>query len=375
MFIVHVYDGFTESGEPTWQWIAFSGRSAALFALLAGVGLALSTKGLQRRGVSKRGVVQGVAVRAAIIAVIGFLLGGVNNPSPYPVYVILPFYALAFLAAVPFLWVRTLWLWASVGFFAVFGPVLVWMLSRVVPLSFDVNPSLIDAVTSPFETLGYVVVSGIYPVPIFIAFVLAGMGLARFDLSSTAISGKIFASGVVTALLGWVVSTAVVKAVDLPARLIDDLGLSVDDFDGTSLGYLLWQPIPFDGSAWTLLQRAPHSNTTFDLLIVGGSAVAILGLCLWVCRSAIAVHATLPLRAAGSMPLSAYAVHIVMISIAGYVLTPAPLTVLTIILIFGSAILIRTVAKHGPLEALTAWAAKPRGSSAPEPRLQSTDQE
>ena len=65
--------------EPTWIGLTFSGRSSALFAVLAGVGLALATgKQAPRRGAELGAARGGVALRALVIAVVGLALGGLE---------------------------------------------------------------------------------------------------------------------------------------------------------------------------------------------------------------------------------------------------------------------------------------------------------
>lgn len=59
--------------------LVFSGRSAALFAVLAGIGLALTTgKQEPRQGTDLWAARSGVAMRALVIAVVGLTLGGLD---------------------------------------------------------------------------------------------------------------------------------------------------------------------------------------------------------------------------------------------------------------------------------------------------------
>ena len=74
-----------ETHEPTWYWILFAGDSAALFALLAGVGLAFGTGGRTRRqGQSMTAARVGVAVRALLIAAVGMSIGYLMPKDPRP---------------------------------------------------------------------------------------------------------------------------------------------------------------------------------------------------------------------------------------------------------------------------------------------------
>lgn len=72
MFSVHVFGAFEPDDSPTVAWQLAGGRSSATFALVAGVGLALTTGGRTPR--VDRGSLASVAARAATVGLIGLLL-------------------------------------------------------------------------------------------------------------------------------------------------------------------------------------------------------------------------------------------------------------------------------------------------------------
>ncbi|WP_309072183.1 heparan-alpha-glucosaminide N-acetyltransferase domain-containing protein, partial [Arthrobacter sp.] len=81
MMSTHVFPLYLEgSSEASWIGATFSGRSSALFALVAGIGLALLTGGnaLHNRGVISRDR-RGIAARAVVIAMVGLMLGGLET--------------------------------------------------------------------------------------------------------------------------------------------------------------------------------------------------------------------------------------------------------------------------------------------------------
>ena len=81
MMATHVLATFEPDPQltPTWIGLAFSGRAAALFAVLAGVGLALSTgKQQPLEGAELRGARRGIALRALVIGAVGLSLGGLE---------------------------------------------------------------------------------------------------------------------------------------------------------------------------------------------------------------------------------------------------------------------------------------------------------
>src|SRR3954468_8624567 len=80
MVSVHVVPARAANGQLTLAHNLAAGRSAALFAVLAGVSLALMTGGeTQVRGRERAARSAGIAVRALLIAGIGLLLGALAS--------------------------------------------------------------------------------------------------------------------------------------------------------------------------------------------------------------------------------------------------------------------------------------------------------
>ncbi|WP_241245890.1 DUF418 domain-containing protein [Microbacterium sp. 4R-513] len=119
-----------------------------------------------------------------------------------------------------------------------------------------------------------------YPFTVWIAFVLAGMGVARAGVRSLAVQVRTLLAGAILALVGY--------------------GLHV----ATGTGAEVDPDSP--GAAWTAL---PHSSGVLEVVGSGGFALAVLGGCLLLCRTPV-VWIVLPLRATGAMPLTAYAAQI-----------------------------------------------------------------
>src|SRR6478752_4546806 len=96
MMATHVLPTFESDPQltPTWVGLTFSGRAAALFAVLAGIGLALST-GKERplEGPELWAARRGIALRALVVGAVGLSLGGLD----INIAVILVYYALLFL--------------------------------------------------------------------------------------------------------------------------------------------------------------------------------------------------------------------------------------------------------------------------------------
>ena len=102
MMATHLLPTFESNADltPTWIGLTFSGRAAALFAVLAGVGLALSTgKHEPLQGPDLSAARRGIALRALVIAAVGLSLGGLE----VNLAIILVHYAVLFLCVLPFL--------------------------------------------------------------------------------------------------------------------------------------------------------------------------------------------------------------------------------------------------------------------------------
>lgn len=270
MFAAHllVIERLDPAVPSTWIDLV-NGRSSILFATLAGVSIALMTAAPGTSGTrpaSGRRLTTArrrLAVRAAIIWAIGMLLSALG----VPVYVILQAYGILFLLALPLVRLSARSLWLMAGIVALGMPWVLPLLDRL----------LVDA-----GQLGgdLVLLSGWhYPFALWMAFVLAGMAAARSDLRSARTAVVLVAAGVAAA----VTAAAASVALSFPA--------------GSYLGRVF-----ADGA---------HSGGVLEAVGSGGFAIAVVGVCLLFCRARPVRLVLLPLRAVGSMPLTAYVGQIV----------------------------------------------------------------
>ncbi|GLJ78639.1 heparan-alpha-glucosaminide N-acetyltransferase domain-containing protein [Microbacterium imperiale] len=238
------------------------GRSSILFATLAGVSIGLVSGGRTPvRGPCLETVRLRLLVRAGAVWVIGVLLLFLA----VPVYVILPAYAILFVlaAAVLPLRARTLFIAAAaVGLIAPFPQ------AAIDALMFWSTPAGADLANA---------IGWHYPFLTWFAFVLAGMGAARLDLRARA-------TPVVLALAGAVLAAF-----------------------GTALDLIWGESEQFGQTPWT---GEAHSSGLFEVIGSGGFALLVIGLCVLLCRTPL-TWLVLPVRAMGSMPLTAYSAQIV----------------------------------------------------------------
>lgn len=261
MFAAHMVDlpAFRWSDPATWTDLV-NGRSSILFAMLAGVSIALTTGGARGIDGDRVGTARGrLAVRAVCIWVIGLLL----MLMPVPIVVILPAYAILFLLAIPAIRLPAGVLFVMAGAIALIAPFAVHAIDEA----------------SFWQTEGGQALDGLtgwnYPFLLWAAFLAAGMGIGRLP-SAPKIAAALFGAGTLLVVLGYAV---IAPLADAPA----------------------WLPA---------LSGDPHSSGLGEAIGSGGFAIAVIGLSVLLCATPLRWLA-IPLRAIGSMPLTAYAAQFV----------------------------------------------------------------
>lgn len=294
------------------------GRSSILFATLAGVSIGLVTGGRMPLPAPRmRRARARLVVRAGLLWVLGILL----ILTGVPVYVILPAYAILFLIALPLTALPARMLLPLAAALALTMP-FVQVLLDALPLWQTARGSDLSLV------LGWH-----YPFATWIAFVVAGLGVARAGVTVVRVQVWLVAAGVALAALGYGLDAA-----------------TGADADAESASF--W------GALWT---ARPHSTGLLEVIGSGGFALAVLGVCLLLCRTVLG-WIVLPLRAVGAMPLTAYTLQLVVWAavatttldrvgdLAGFrALEPFwPMALSTVVLATAWALLIG----RGPLESL-----------------------
>ena len=308
MISIHILPAWDpETGSPTVQWELFAGRAAALFALLAGVGLAFSSGGrTPHRGRAMTADRVGLLVRAVLITSLGLLVNQVMPADP-PAYDILVYYGMFFLLAIPFLHLPARVLFPLAGATAVAGPVLMQALRDVLPAMETYNPTVADVLADPGTVLSQVLLTGTYPALPYLAYLLAGLAIGRLNLRSVRTQTRLLVVGLVLAagayLVYWVL---VLHAGGYDQLMSATPWLSEDRIDEI----IVWGPDPVLPSTtwWWLMIPGPHTNTPVAVLYDMGSGAAVLGFFLLVARRAGTW--LLPLSAMGSMTLTLYSAHL-----------------------------------------------------------------
>lgn len=249
------------------SWIAVvDGRSSILFATLAGVSIGLVTGGTRPLPPPEMAVARSrLAVRAGMLWLIGIWL----IATGVPVFVILPAYAILFLLALPLVTLGARVLFPIAGGLAIVMPLI------QVPLDG------LSLWSTPRGALVSAAIGWHYPFPVWIAFVVAGLAVARAGILRTRVQVGMLTVGAALAVAGYGLDAAAGP-------------------DAVAARPSFWE------SVWT---AEPHSSGVLEVVGSGGFAIAVIGLCVLVCRTFL-TWVVLPLRAVGSMPLTAYTAQI-----------------------------------------------------------------
>ena len=336
MAATHIFPESRPDGSLHPAYLIAAGRASALFAVLAGVSLSLV---VARSTVLAR-VRVATVVRSALLLLLGLALGTVDSPP----LVILAYYALLFLVAVPLLGLPLRVLVALAVCWALVAPVLSQLLRSTV-----VDPFVIDE-PGGRDLPVQLAVSGVYPVLTWTTYLLVGLAVGRLALREARVATALVAAGAAAALGARLLSALLLDRAGGRAALVAP-GLGRDQVD-RALDAGLFGVTPTGDSAW-LLVAAPHSGTTFDLVGTSGSAVAVLGVCLLL--TGRGVGPLLPVAAAGSMTLTLYTLHVLALRTDGPFLLDDRLELW---LLHAAAALVlatawRLTVGRGPLEAVT----------------------
>ncbi|WP_127782696.1 heparan-alpha-glucosaminide N-acetyltransferase domain-containing protein [Rhodococcus sp. X156] len=362
MMAIHALPDFDpDTGAPTWSFLVFGGRSAALFAVLAGVSVAFMTgRARVRRGAAVPTAV-GLLARAGVIGCIGLLLG---YADPSLAMVILPYYAMMFVLVAPLVLLPT-WAVAGAGVVAaVGGPALTHVLLPHLPAPSLDNPGFGDLVQGPGQLLAEVTLVGEYPALPWMAYLCAGLVLGRLSLGRAKVALVTLVSGLVLAVAAAVTSSLLLHTyggVDRIRAAVDASNLTTSETedvlvfggDGTTPTSTWW---------WLALDK-PHTSTPLDLAATTGVALAVIGVLLlvghlaWppVRRVLGAVQA--PLVAAGTMTLTLYTVHLMFINSAHDTYPAMTSYLLQVVAVLALGLAWRSIAGRGPLETLATGAA------------------
>lgn len=291
------------------QWLA-TGRSSALFAFLAGVSIALATRpGRAGAATSVRSRSAGLVVRGLLVAALGLALGQLDTGLA----VILTYYGVLFVLAVPFVGLRARTLWTLAAVWVVAAPVVSQLLRPHLPRRGFATPD-VSQLAEPLQLLSELTFTGYYPAVPWLAYLFAGMALARLDLRSTSVLTLVTGGGLLLSVGATVVSETLLRRPAVIDPLLASLGAANVQDLRMVIDQGMYGSTPEDGPWQWLLVVAPHSTTPFDLAQTIGSSLAVTGACLLVLHllPAVASRVVAVVMGAGAMTLTLYCLHAVM---------------------------------------------------------------
>ncbi|KQO09741.1 hypothetical protein ASF06_05655 [Agreia sp. Leaf244] len=251
----------------------YDGRSSILFATLAGISLGLMSGGDHPAprdrvpGSPRTRIRLSIAIRALLLIALGLSLWllGTN------IAIILDSYGFFFLVCIPLLFTNR-WVLAALALLcALVGPTVVGALTAATSATGPLPVAPDNPVSVPLSWL-----DAYYPAPVWLAYVLAGLAIARFGVTRPAVQRIMIIGGTVVAALGYGVSAAIGDPV-----------------------------------------RA-HTDTTMEAISSGGLVIAVIGVlvigvgAITSRRGRILVR---PIVAAGSMPLTIYTAQVLVIAL------------------------------------------------------------
>ncbi|TDS84719.1 DUF418 domain-containing protein [Nesterenkonia aurantiaca] len=278
MIIVNV-GPYNTDGWASWIVRALNGRASILFVVLAGIGVTFLARRSLTKGITRRST---LLWRGLLLLALGLGL----QTLEHGVNVILSTYAALFFLAAFMVKMSTRWLFFSATASALLGPVL-WILARQTT-HFQIEPAQIG--DSPFEIIGAILVSGPYPLVVWIAPFFLGVWLGRQPLGNSKVQWRLVYLGAIAGFGAFGASEVLVRVLGEP--------------DTTEVG--------FD----RMISAVGHSQMPLWLISSIGTAVMLLGILLIVVP-----HISQRIRllvVVGQMPLTAYTVHLVIIALVIY---------------------------------------------------------
>ncbi len=310
MYIVHIGPALSQTdGVASWVRYMADGKSSALFATLAGFSLMLMAGRREpKTGLAGRQATARIAIRAVVLLALGTGLA-----MAYGDVIIIAFYGVYFLLCMPLLRLSGRALAITAAGLALVLPQLSFLLNSVLSQSVVQSIETYD----PLERLSGVgvidlLLTGFYPTIPWMAFVVAGMALARFNLSAPAVQWRLAAFG--AAVTAAAFGSSLLLAGKGALRSMAEAGgsSSGSSFSGSEGALKDSGSFVPQRSLSELLAAGPHSGTTFDIVgCVGIAILVIVGATALMDRLPRVRKLATPIVAVGTMSLTAYVGHFV----------------------------------------------------------------
>ena len=357
MMATHVLPGFDGARVPWPQQLA-GGRASALFAVLAGVSLAL-VSGRERPPHGRVRVAASVRilVRALLIGALGLTLGLL----PTHIAVILGYYAVLFLLGLPFLGWSSRVLAVAAAAWVVVLPVVSMVVRPHLPPRVGGSPTPGDLL-DPGRLAADLLFTGYYPAAVWVAYLLAGLAVGRSSLRRPRTAATMAGLGAALVVGAALLSRALLARPGAQDALRAEFPYDVTDpaMQDAFLVHGLSGSTP-PGTWWWLAVETPHSGTPLDLARTIGSALLVIGVCLLVTRAGTRLWAAA--FGAGAMTLSLYTLHVLVMAEGYWPHLERDYTE-QVILVLGTGAVFALLGLRGPLEWLVGETARAAGAIA-----------
>jgi uncharacterized membrane protein YeiB len=363
MYVVHIGPPLSAThGVASWIRYLADGHSSVLFATLAGFSLMLIAGRFEpKTGLAGRQAKARIAIRAVVLLALGTAMA-----MEYGGVIILGFYGVYFLLALPLVRLSAKVLAMIAAGLALVTPQLAYVLTT--GLSETVQQSI--NAYDPLHRLSEVgvldlLLTGFYPTITWMSFVVAGMALARLDLSAAAVQRRLAALGAGLVVGAYGLSLLLAGKNALRSTAEDGASSSGSGSASMGSGSMDSGSMKPQLSFSDLLSAGPHSGTTFDIIgSVGVAILVIVGATVLMDRLPRLRRLAKPVIAVGTMSLTAYVGHFLAQSVLS---TPAGTGTqqswVPLLLYVLGAIVFATVwsrfFRRGPLEHLLNTATKP----------------
>ena len=285
--------------------VIVTGFPSTLFAVLGGVSAVLST----RRYLDARqpsAAVLSLISRGVVIAALGVALGF----TPSFVTVVLVYYGATLIVTALLFRLPSLVILALVLVLAVGGPQLSVWVFEVSQLSTIGELSYAD----PAAFLRSILFTGTYPLIVWLAYMLAGVLVGRLLTGAGTRSPSLVTLG--STGLGLLVAAVVADLASRPAVIAALVDRGVPEASAVVVATEQGFGSPIGGGWIAVVNAAPHSGSTGDIVRTLGAAMLVIALLHAATARLRAVPVLLrPLQRAGAAPLTIYAIHVLAVAV------------------------------------------------------------
>ena len=357
MMAVHTLPLTDDSGTVTATGHIAAGTSAALFGVLVGVSVALLT-GRRRVPLGAESAPRHalrLLLRGVAVGTIGLVLG---QASIGEVDIILTYYGVLFLLAIPLIYLSTRTLFALGAVLVVLAPITNFLLREHVAPFELIDPSFTALFTDPGGLLAALLFTGAYPAWPWLAYLCVGIAVGRCSLPKLRTAAWLTVAGVLIAVVAAAVSEVALTLLGGLERLQASPGLPPDQLSAA----LTEGPdgVTPTSTWWWLAVDTAHSSTPLDMAYTIGTSLVVLGAMLLLDLGLERVRTNqigrvgrgvlAPLAAAGSMTLTLYSLHVLFVGVVPQA-QPWLVYLTQVVLALGVGLLWRRKVGRGPLEA------------------------